>query len=99
MDVPFFTNLQCDSALPWKKLIDELEVGLTQFSNGQIEQPVRAMLEVKKHSGFLGKINIIMSDLFFKEFRKKYLGIWFKSSIFFFNLDHTQLQLASGYIP
>ena len=54
MDVPFFTNLQCDSALPWKKLIDELEVGLTQFSNGQIEQPVRAMLEVKKHSGFLG---------------------------------------------
>ena len=55
MDVPFFTNLQCDSALPWKKLIDELEVGLTQFSNGQIEQPVRAMLEVKKHSGFLGK--------------------------------------------
>ena len=68
--VPFFTNLQCDSALPWKKLVDELEVGLTQFSNGQIEQPVRAMLEVKKHSGFLGKINII-SKLYFREFRKK----------------------------
>ena len=62
--VPFFTNLQCDSALPWKKLIDELEVGLTQFSNGQIEQPVRAMLEVKKHSGFLGKIYIISLFIF-----------------------------------
>ena len=53
--VPFFSNLQCDSALPWPKLIQQLEIGLTRFSNGQIEQPVRAMLEVKEHSGFLGK--------------------------------------------
>ena len=53
--VPFFTNLQCDSALPWPKLIQELEIGLTRFSNGQIEQPVRAMLDVKEHSGFLGR--------------------------------------------
>ena len=65
MDVPFFTNLQCDSALPWKKLIDELEVGLTRFSNGQIEQPVRAMLEVKQHSGFLGKIRIFIFFSYF----------------------------------
>ena len=53
--VPFFTNLQCDSALPWPKLIQELEIGLARFSNGKIEQPVRAMLDVKEHSGFLGK--------------------------------------------
>ena len=59
--IPFFTNLQCDNALPWKKLIDQLEIGLDNFSNGEIEQPVRVMLPITEHSGFLGKsLNILL---------------------------------------
>ena len=37
------------------QLTDQLEVGLKRFSNGEIEQPVRAMLPISEHSGFLGK--------------------------------------------
>ena len=72
MEAPFFTNLQCDSALPWTKLIDELEIGLTRFSSGQIEQPVRAMLEVKEHSGFLGEIIFKRITLFIKTSTQSY---------------------------
>ena len=56
-NIPFFTNLQCESAMPWAELTDQLETGLKRFSNGEIEQPVRATLLVKEHSGFLGKLN------------------------------------------
>ena len=53
--IPFYTNLQCEAALPWKDLTNELEKGLEKFSKGQIEQPVRATLLVPEHQGFLGK--------------------------------------------
>lgn len=54
--VPFYTNLQCEAALPWKDLTNQLEKGLEQFSKGQIEQPVRATLLVPEHGGFLGNL-------------------------------------------
>ena len=60
--IPFFTNLQCESALPWKDLTDELEKGLVKFSKGQVEQPVREMLEIQDHLGFLGKCLIFFYD-------------------------------------
>ena len=53
--IPFFTNLQCESAMPWEELTNQLEIGIKRFSNGEIEQPVRAMLPISEHSGFLGK--------------------------------------------
>ena len=53
--IPFFTNLQCESAMPWEELTNKLEIGIKRFSNGEIEQPVRAMLPISEHSGFLGK--------------------------------------------
>ena len=53
--IPFFTNLQCESAMPWEELTNQLEIGIKRFSNGEIEQPVRAMLPITEHSGFLGK--------------------------------------------
>ena len=59
-NIPFFTNLQCESAMPWAELTDQLETGLKRFSNGEIEQPVRATLLVKEHSGFLGKIKLLV---------------------------------------
>jgi len=52
--IPFFTNLQCESAMPWLDLTNNLEQGLKRFSNGEIEQPVRVMLPITEHSGFLG---------------------------------------------
>ena len=55
--IPFFTNLQCESAMPWEELTNQLEIGIKRFSNGEIEQPVRAMLPITEHSGFLGKFN------------------------------------------
>ena len=54
--IPFFTNLQCESAMPWEELTNQLEIGIKRFSNGEIEQPVRAMLPITEHSGFLGKL-------------------------------------------
>ena len=53
--VPFFTNLQCESALVWSDLIDHLENGMKNFSEGKVEQPVREMLTVDQHKGFFGK--------------------------------------------
>lgn len=52
--VPFFTNLQCEAALPWKELTDQLEVGLSRFSKGDIEQPVRVALTVPELGSFVG---------------------------------------------
>jgi hypothetical protein len=52
---PFISNLQCETSLPWKELIDQLEYGMKRFSKGEIEQPVRVMLPVEQHKGFLGK--------------------------------------------
>ena len=66
--IPFFTNLQCESAMPWKELTDQLEVGIMRFSNGEIEQPVRAMLPVTEHSGFLGKYKLISGSLSFSRY-------------------------------
>ena len=57
--IPFFTNLQCESAMPWEELTNQLEIGIKRFSNGEIEQPVRAMLPITEHSGFLGKFNFL----------------------------------------
>ena len=62
-NVPFFTNLQCESDMPWTELTNQLEVGLKRLSNGEIEQPVRATLLVNEHSGFLGKLNFKTSRL------------------------------------
>ena len=56
---PFYSNLQCEAALPWKELTDELEKGLEKFSKGEIEQPVRATLLVPEHNGFLGKNSVL----------------------------------------
>ena len=53
--VPFLSNLECETALPWNDLIDKLEIGLERFSKGEVEQPVRVMLPIQQHSGFLGK--------------------------------------------
>ena len=61
--IPFFTNLQCESAMPWEELTNKLEIGIKRFSNGEIEQPVRATLLVNEHSGFLGKLNFKTSKL------------------------------------
>ena len=58
--IPFYTNLQCEAALPWKDLTYELEKGLEKFSKGQIEQPVRATLLVPEHNGFLGKTILLV---------------------------------------
>ncbi len=52
--VAYANNSQCEQALAWTQLVDGLEIGLKRFSNGEIEQPIRKMLEVKEHSGFLG---------------------------------------------
>ncbi len=53
--VPYFTNLQCESALVWGDLIDHLEDGMKNFSLGKIEQPVREMLTIDHHKAFYGK--------------------------------------------
>ena len=54
-NIPFFSNLQCEAALPWKDLIDELELGLSRFSRGYIEQPVRVALPIPSVPGsFVG---------------------------------------------
>ena len=60
--IPFFTNLQCESAMPWEELTNQLEIGIKRFSNGEIEQPVRAMLPITEHSGFLGKFFLTASS-------------------------------------
>ena len=66
MSTPFFTNLQCETALPWKELTDKLEGGFKSFANGEIEQPVREMLPIKQHSGFLGTTNRKLSQFISK---------------------------------
>ncbi len=59
--VPFYTNVQCESALVWRELTDRLEEGMKDFSLGKVEQPVREMLGVEKYSAFFGnfKNNLI----------------------------------------
>jgi hypothetical protein len=54
----FFTNFECENALKWNKLVDTLEGGMSRFSTGGVIQPVRAMLAVPEHNGYLGKISL-----------------------------------------
>jgi hypothetical protein len=51
----FFTNFECENALKWNKLVDTLEGGMSRFSTGGVIQPVRAMLAVPEHNGYLGR--------------------------------------------
>jgi hypothetical protein len=52
--VPFYNNFDCESALKWPKLVDQLEDGMMRYSTGGIVMPVRAMLPVRDHNGYLG---------------------------------------------
>ena len=53
--IEYFGNLACENALEWPKLVDKLEEAMAGFSTGKIVQPVRVMLPVTEHEGFLGK--------------------------------------------
>lgn len=56
-DFKYFSNLDCENGLPWKPLIDRLELAMGDFSlrkPGAVDQPVRTMLEISEHNGFFG---------------------------------------------
>jgi len=52
----FFTNFDAENSLKWPKLVDKLEEGMMRYSTGGVKVPVRAMLRVEDHNGYLGNV-------------------------------------------
>lgn len=52
--IRYIKNPTCEVSLPWQPLIDNLELAMRLFSEGKVQQPVRATLPVAKHGGFFG---------------------------------------------
>jgi len=56
--LPVITNAAIEKILKYKDLIPAIEQALSDFSKGDVSQPVRQTTTVAKHSGWVFKIAV-----------------------------------------
>jgi ornithine cyclodeaminase/alanine dehydrogenase-like protein (mu-crystallin family) len=61
--VPFFDEAAVSRVLRYEDLIPAMENALIDFSSGKVLQPVRTILPVEQHQGFLGIMPAVYGDI------------------------------------
>jgi len=62
-DVPYFGESEIREVLRFADLIPAMEQALIDFSAGRVRQPVRTIVPVSEHQGFMGVMPAIYGDL------------------------------------
>lgn len=61
--VPYFDEATISRVLRYEQLIPAMERALADFSTGKVLQPVRTILPVEQHHGFLGVMPAVYGDV------------------------------------
>jgi thiomorpholine-carboxylate dehydrogenase len=62
-DVPYFGESAVREVLRFQDLIPAMEQALIEFSAGRVRQPVRTIVPVAEHQGFMGVMPAVFGDL------------------------------------
>src|SRR5450631_3464882 len=61
--VPFFEESEVQQVLHLDALLPAMEQALIDFSAGRVLQPVRSIVSVSQHSGFMGLMPAVYSEI------------------------------------
>jgi ornithine cyclodeaminase/alanine dehydrogenase-like protein (mu-crystallin family) len=61
--VRFFDEAAVQRALPLEALLPAMERALIDFSGGRVLQPVRSIISIREHSGFMGLMPAVYGDI------------------------------------
>src|SRR6516225_1306145 len=62
-DVPYISEAEIRQVLHFQDLIPAMEQALIDFSAGRVRQPVRSIVPVPEHAGFMGVMPAVYGDI------------------------------------